>query len=227
MPEKEAQREIQVIFPDSLKGGVYSNVMNVTHSKEEFVLDFLMVMPPAGSVTARVVISPGHMKRMIAALTQNVSVYENKFGVLTAAEEPPNRTIGFHPSSKQGEIEVQFDWFTLLLGWIGGIISGIIANYIFHKITTKKRKTGEYFSTDFTNGSLEFEGRVKTIISAEDVIKKFLESTKSEEQINENTLNTKQNYQEFEKALYICPNCGNKLELDGMFYVCPSCRNIK
>lgn len=99
MAEREAPKGIPVNFPDSLKGGVYSNVMMVTHTKEEFVLDFMMVMPPAGSVTARVVISPGHMKRMISVLTENISKYEKNFGRLTAAEEPPKPTIGFHPPS--------------------------------------------------------------------------------------------------------------------------------
>ena len=43
--------EIQVTFPEHLKGGVYSNSMTVTHTREEFVLDFLMVtlLPPAPS----------------------------------------------------------------------------------------------------------------------------------------------------------------------------------
>ena len=103
MAEKEAKPGIQVYFPDNLKGGVYSNVMQVTHSKEEFVLDFLMVMPPAGSVTARVVISPGHIKRMINALVQNVGKYEEKYGKLIAAEEPPKPTMGFHPPSVKSE----------------------------------------------------------------------------------------------------------------------------
>jgi len=97
--EKPAQPEVQVSFPDSLKGGVYSNMMTVTHTKEEFVLDFMMVMPPVGSVTARVVISPGHMKRMIAALADNLSKYESRFGKLTAAEEPP-KPIGFQAPSR-------------------------------------------------------------------------------------------------------------------------------
>ncbi|MBM2825065.1 MAG: hypothetical protein HW402_729 [Dehalococcoidales bacterium] len=99
MTEKPAQPEVQVSFPDSLKGGVYSNMMTVTHTKEEFVLDFMMVMPPVGSVTARVVISPGHMKRMIAALADNLSKYESRFGKLTAAEEPP-KPIGFQAPSR-------------------------------------------------------------------------------------------------------------------------------
>jgi len=61
-------QEIKVNFPPNLQGGVYSNNMVVTHTKEEFILDFIMVAPPAGAVTARVIVSPGHMKRILAAL---------------------------------------------------------------------------------------------------------------------------------------------------------------
>jgi len=70
--------------------------MMVAHTKEEFILDFMMISPPVGSVTARVVISPGHMKRMLSALKLNLDKYESKFGKLAEAAEPP-RTIGFHP----------------------------------------------------------------------------------------------------------------------------------
>ena len=99
MSEKAVPQEVKITFPDNLKGGVYSNMMVVTHTKEEFVLDFMMVTPPVATVTSRVVISPGHMKRMISALAQNVGKYEDKFGKLTAAEEPPRPPMGFHPPS--------------------------------------------------------------------------------------------------------------------------------
>jgi len=62
--------------------------MVVTHAKEEFVLDFLMVAPPAGAVTARVIVSPGHMKRILRALEDNISKYEKTFGTIQVAEEP-------------------------------------------------------------------------------------------------------------------------------------------
>ena len=65
-------QDIKVNFPPNLHGGVYSNNMVVTHTKEEFILDFLMVAPPAGAVTARVIVSPGHMKRILAALQDNI-----------------------------------------------------------------------------------------------------------------------------------------------------------
>ena len=89
------QKEVQVKFPDHLQGGAYANNMVVSHTKEEFVMDFLMVAPPAGSVTSRVIVSPGHMKRILAALQDNVAKYEKMFGDIQLAEEP-KATIGFH-----------------------------------------------------------------------------------------------------------------------------------
>ncbi len=98
MSEKTTKREVKVSFPENLRGGVYSNNMIITHTKEEFILDFMMIMPPVGSVTARVVTSPGHMKRMLSALMENLKKYESKFGKLAEAAEPP-RPMGFHPPS--------------------------------------------------------------------------------------------------------------------------------
>jgi hypothetical protein len=87
--------EIQVTFPEHLKGGAYSNSMTVTHTRDEFVLDFMMIAPPAGSITARVILSPGHAKRVVAALADNVRRYEEAHGTILTTEEPPG-TIGFN-----------------------------------------------------------------------------------------------------------------------------------
>jgi len=97
MAEKPTRQEVKVSFPENLRGGVYANNMIVGHTKEEFILDFMMISPPFGSVTARVVISPGHMKRMVSALAENLKKYEAKFGKLTEAAEPPRPALGFHP----------------------------------------------------------------------------------------------------------------------------------
>ena len=97
MSEQPAKKEVKVSFPENLRGGVYSNNMVITHTREEFILDFMMITPPVGSVTARVVISPGHMKRMVSALKVNLDKYESRFGKLTEAPEPPKPTMGFHP----------------------------------------------------------------------------------------------------------------------------------
>jgi hypothetical protein len=80
---------VEVKLPENLAGGVYANNMVVSHTREEFVLDFLSVFHPrAGVVTARVVVSPGHLKRIVGALTENLKRYEAAFGELTEAPSP-------------------------------------------------------------------------------------------------------------------------------------------
>jgi hypothetical protein len=90
----EQKQEIKVNFPEKLHGGAYANNMIVTHTKEEFVMDYLMVVPPAGAVTARIIVSPGHMKRVVAALNENIAKYEQKFGEIETAEAP-TMNMGF------------------------------------------------------------------------------------------------------------------------------------
>jgi len=89
----DEMKEIKVNFPPHLQGGVYSNNMFVTHTKEEFILDFLMVVPPAGAVNARVIVSPGHMRRILEALQDNISKYEKVFGSIQAIEEPKGKIV--------------------------------------------------------------------------------------------------------------------------------------
>ncbi len=82
------KQEIKINFPEKLQGGVYANNMIVAHTKEEFIMDFLMVAPPTGAVTARIIVSPGHIKRIVAALHENIAKYEKQFGEIATAEEP-------------------------------------------------------------------------------------------------------------------------------------------
>lgn len=97
MAEQPVKKEIKINFPESLRGGVYSNSMFINHTKEEFIMDFVMVTPPTGAVTARVVTSPGHMKRIVAVMADNLKKYEDKFGKLAESAEPHRPSMGFHP----------------------------------------------------------------------------------------------------------------------------------
>jgi len=94
MPEK---KEIKIKGKDEDLKGNYSNLMQVFHSKEEFVLDFFLVSPPQGILTSRIIMSPGHLKRMIKALQENIEKYEEKFGRIEEAKAPANQEaeIGF------------------------------------------------------------------------------------------------------------------------------------
>ena len=84
-----AQNELPVKMPDGVLGGVYANQMVVSHTREEFVIDFINLFPPGGVVNARVIVSPGHLKRMIAALQENLGRYEARYGPVIQAEPPP------------------------------------------------------------------------------------------------------------------------------------------
>lgn len=70
--------------PQDLKG-VYANQAQVLHTGEEFVLDFFTVVPPAGALSARVVLSPSHFKRLLRAMEENLKKYEDQFGTISLA----------------------------------------------------------------------------------------------------------------------------------------------
>lgn len=85
-----ADEQIHIKIPEEILRGVYANQMVVRHSHEEFVIDFINVCPPEGIVNARVIVSPGHLKRMVAALAENLARYEQRFGAVTTSEAPPD-----------------------------------------------------------------------------------------------------------------------------------------
>jgi len=85
--------ELSVKMPDDVLPGVYSNQMVVSHTRDEFLIDFINMFPPQPVVNARVIVSPGHLKRMIRALTDNLARYEKRFGPILEAEPPQADTI--------------------------------------------------------------------------------------------------------------------------------------
>lgn len=87
MKPNQKEQNIQIKMPDEIMGGVYANNMVVGHSREEFIMDFIYAAPPQGKVNARVIVSPGHMKRIIHALQENLYKFENEYGPLPDTPE--------------------------------------------------------------------------------------------------------------------------------------------
>jgi len=79
-PKTPQMQAIQVITGDELSRGRYSNNMVVSHTPEEFVVDWLLNSPGGTHLVARVIVSPGHLRRIIDALTDNLGKYEANFG---------------------------------------------------------------------------------------------------------------------------------------------------
>lgn len=87
-PAKPPAPSIPVKVRDEVAAGVYSNNMFVAHTREEFVMDFLANYMGQPVLNARVVTSPGHMKRVVRALADNVAKYEAQFGPIPDPAPP-------------------------------------------------------------------------------------------------------------------------------------------
>jgi hypothetical protein len=80
--------------------GQYSNLVMLHHNLEEFTLNFIYIFPNGaqGKLLSSVIVSPGHAKRILRALGENISRYEAQFGVIKEAPEggvPPMPNVGF------------------------------------------------------------------------------------------------------------------------------------
>lgn len=78
--------EMQVHMPAEVQRGSYANQLMVSHNQEEFVMDFILATPPIGVVNARVLVSPGHAKRIARILQEHVARYESLFGEIRNLE---------------------------------------------------------------------------------------------------------------------------------------------
>lgn len=96
---ENAVGQIQVEMDEATAQGAYSNLALITHSETEFVLDFIFVQPQAAKakVRARVVTSPLHAKKVLAALQDNIQKYEARFGKIEDSRPPAGEPkVGFY-----------------------------------------------------------------------------------------------------------------------------------
>lgn len=93
--QEQKGQQLQIKASDEALKGQYANAMQVSHTKEEFVLDFFLFHPPAGQLGSRVIVHPSHVKRIAAALAENLKRYEEQFGKIADAPGPEKSDIGF------------------------------------------------------------------------------------------------------------------------------------
>ena len=74
--------ELKINVPDDVSGGTYSNLAMINHSPDDFMLDFIFVQPGGkqGEIRSRIILTPGHYKRLLQAMQQNLKRYEQMFG---------------------------------------------------------------------------------------------------------------------------------------------------
>ena len=65
-------------------------------TEDEFTIDFIYINPdpPFGKLQSRIITSPGHAKRFLMALQENITKYENNFGEIKVPTKPPG-DIGY------------------------------------------------------------------------------------------------------------------------------------
>lgn len=87
LPQAPSQLNIEI--SEEVAEGNYANLAIITHSHSEFVIDFVNVMPgtPKSKVKSRIILTPQHAKRLMKALTENISRYETANGMIKDIEE--------------------------------------------------------------------------------------------------------------------------------------------
>lgn len=92
-----AQNQINIELSEEIAEGVYSNLAMIAHSNSEFVVDFIRLMPgvPKARVKSRIIITPEHAKRLLAALKENIEKYEASFGPIKRTDELPRFPMNF------------------------------------------------------------------------------------------------------------------------------------
>ncbi len=99
MEEKNQQEvKLEIQLDDDVAQGAYVNLAVVNHNESEFVVDFIFVQPqaPRAKVRSRVILSPQHAKRFVAALQDNISRYEQNLGEIAAATQKRGEPEGHY-----------------------------------------------------------------------------------------------------------------------------------
>lgn len=81
--------QMEIELKEDEATGTYSNLVMITHSPSEFILDFIAVMPglPKAKVVKRMILTPDHAKRLANALNDNVSRYEKEHGPINSKDK--------------------------------------------------------------------------------------------------------------------------------------------
>ena len=87
------EQKLDLNMTEEVAQGIYSNLAVITHSDNEFILDFVAMLPglQKSNVRSRVIMTPQNAKRLLAALSDNIRKFEETHGTIsgtTAARLP-------------------------------------------------------------------------------------------------------------------------------------------
>jgi hypothetical protein len=88
MEKNQGQGKINIELSDEVAEGIYANLAIIQHSRSEFVVDFIKMLPgiPKAKVKSRIILTPQHAKKLLKALNENVRKFESMHGTITESE---------------------------------------------------------------------------------------------------------------------------------------------
>jgi len=91
MENKANEQQLNIELSEEIAEGTYSNLAIITHSQSEFVIDFIKVMPgvPKAKVKSRILLTPQHAKRLMNALRDNITKFEQANGTIKDTGDMP------------------------------------------------------------------------------------------------------------------------------------------
>ncbi len=99
-PEPKGPK-VKIQVPQDKSVPKFSNLIHITHTGEEFELTFAFVQyqdpgdVKPGICIERIVLTPGHAKRLKEALANNIKKYEAADGPIKMSSLPEETKIGF------------------------------------------------------------------------------------------------------------------------------------
>ncbi len=89
--DKPQQKELKIELTPEVAAGHYSNLAVISHSGNEFFIDFISMAPnmPQAKVLSRIIMTPENAKNLLGALRDNISNYEKTFGEIVR-RQPKN-----------------------------------------------------------------------------------------------------------------------------------------
>lgn len=97
MSENNPQNEIKIELTPEMASGKYANLAVITHSINEFFLDFISVVPnaPQARVQSRIIMTPENAKTLLMALQDNVRKYEANYGTIVPKGQQQGGNVPF------------------------------------------------------------------------------------------------------------------------------------
>ena len=95
-PKPQELNQLNIELTEQIAEGIYSNLVMIAHSPEEFILDFIRIVPgvPKAKVKSRIIVTPQHAKRFLHALAENIHRYEAAHGEIEERQPPTQFQFG-------------------------------------------------------------------------------------------------------------------------------------